>query len=262
MKIEHKSTEELIDYLDNPLGTDKDKSVEEHLAECDKCVSELSIIEGFRSGLKKFGKNAQEQVTTGSSKHLQNDQLSKYVNESCNRDEKIAIMYHIAGCNSCLEDVFALSRLSTELEQEPSLIKRSILLGKFITSNPDRLTAVKNEANGLISNAAHQGIALFEIGRSFSFAFKSDNTDEKKYYKEYKKMDTDNFMIELIHIENRPSKIIIGITAKYDLEQATVTTICKESEISDIVTLDNRRAVILKENIRFEDVRYIKAEKI
>ena len=78
MKTEHRTIEELLVYLENPIGSKEDGTVEEHLAECDKCISDLSFLDALRAGLKEFGQNSRRLVESGISAHLTNKEIPGY----------------------------------------------------------------------------------------------------------------------------------------------------------------------------------------
>ena len=73
--------------------------------------------------------------------------------------------------------------------------------------------------------------------------------------------DRPDFLIEIIQIGDPNPTILIGVIAKDDFKQANVT-ICTDEETENVVTFDNRRAIMFKENLKLGDVRYIKAERI
>ncbi|ODS34081.1 MAG: hypothetical protein SCARUB_00754 [Candidatus Scalindua rubra] len=261
MKTEHRTIEELLVYLENPIGSKEDETIEEHLAECDKCVSDLSFLDTLRIGLEQFGQNSRELVETGESAHLTNEEIPKYIKEACNENEKRRIVSHLAGCSSCLDDVFTVKKLTTQLEREPALTKKSYLLSRFIISRPARMASVEKEGKDLIREAARHGIALFDIGRSLSFSFQGAETSEEKTGEDYRKMETDDFTIEIVQPACKVSNVIIGVLARGDLKNAKVT-ICAEEEKSEIVSLDNRRAIINKDNMQAEAIRYIRVDKM
>ena len=261
MKTQHKTIEELLLYLDNPLGCENDETIEEHLSECEQCVSDMGFIDNLRLGVKEFGKMAQEFVKNGTSRHLVNDEISGYIRETSNDDEKKGIVTHLAGCNTCMDDVVTARNLLSQVEKEPDLLKKSYLLAKFILMHPVRISLVEKEAKELIGNAARRGIALFEISRSFSFSFKGTDKNSEIDENVYRKMEISDFTIEIIQIDEIIPRIIISIVAKDEIKQANIK-ICAEEEISNVVSLDNRRAILVKENIKFTDVRYVKAEMV
>ena len=261
MKTEHRTIEEFLVYLENPIGVKEDETIEDHLAECDKCVSDLSFLDSLKTGLEKFGQDSSELVETGVSTHLTNEEIPGYINEACNEDEKRRIVSHLAGCSSCLDDVFAVKKLTTQLEHESSLTNKSYLLSKFILNRPTRISSVEKEGKDLIREAARLGIALFDIGRSYSFSFEGAQTSQTGLGEEYRKMEVDDFTIEIVQPAGKESNVIIGVLAKNDLANAKIT-ICAEEERSEIVSLENRRAVIKKENMHAESIRYIKIEKM
>lgn len=261
MKTEHRTIEELLVYLEKPVGVKKDEAIEDHLAECDKCVSDLSFLDSLRSGLEKFGRNSSELVESGISTHLTNEDIPGYINGAYNEAEERRIVSHLAGCSSCLDDVFAVKKLTAQLECEPSLTSRSYLISKFILNRPARMGSVEKEGKDLIREAARLGIALFDIGRSLSFSFEGAKTSQAEPVEEYRKMEVDDFTIEIVQPAGKESNVIIGVLARNDLTNAKIT-ICAEEERSEIVSLKNRRAVINKENLQAEAIRYIKIEKV
>jgi len=261
MKTEHRTIEELLVYLENPIGSKGDETIEDHLAECDKCVSDLSFLGTLRIGLKKLGQNSRDLIEKGVSVHLTNKEISGYIKETCNEDEKRRTVLHLAGCSNCMDDVFAVRKLTAQLELEPALIKKSYLLSRFIISRPDRIASVENEGRRLIQEAAGRGIALFEAERSFGFAFEGVEVSEERTGEDYRKMEIDDYTIEIVQPSAKEPNVIIGIHAMKDVKQARIT-ICAEEEKSEVVTLENRRAIINKENIHAEAIRYIKIENV
>ena len=261
MKTEHRTIEELLVYLENPIGSKEDEAVEEHLAECDKCISALSFLDALRAGLKEFGQDSRELVETGKSIHLTNEEIPNYINEACNEEEKRRIISHLAGCSSCLDDVFAVKKLTTQLECESSLTEKSYLIFRFIIGRPTRMGSVEKDGKDLIREAARLGIALFDIGRSLSFSFEGARASKTDPGEEYRKMETDDFTLEIVQPAQKESNVIIGVLAKDDLKNAKVT-ICVEEEESEIVSLENRRAIINKKDMQAEAIRYIKIEKV
>jgi len=261
MKTEHKTIEELLVYLENPIGVEEDETIEDHLAECDKCVSDLSFLDSLRAGMKNFSRDSGESVKTGLSVHLANREISGYINDACNDEEKKRIISHLAGCSSCLDDVFAVKRLITQLEHEVSLAEKSCLVSRFIMGHPTRMGSIEKEGKDLIREAARAGIALFDIGRSLSFSFEGAQDSKTDQGEEYRKMETEDFTIEIVRPAGKESNVTIGVLAKDDLASAKIT-ICAEEERSEIISLENRRAVINKKDIQAEAIRYIKIEKM
>jgi hypothetical protein len=254
------SQEQIMTYLKNPLGCDEDARIEKHLSECDKCVSDLGFFDSLRIGLKKFGEHSRELVETGESIHLSNEETSKYINDSCNDDERRVIVSHLAGCSGCLNDVFTIKNLQSQIERESSLTKKSFLLLKFTMSHPTRISSVEKEAKTLINEAARSGIALFEIGRSYGFSFHGANDTRTKAGEDYRKIEMDDFTVEIIQTTDKHPSVIIGVLARDDTKKVKVTT-CTEEEKTETVMLVNKRAIINKENLKAESIRYIKVEK-
>ncbi|MBT3729901.1 hypothetical protein HOG29_00895 [bacterium] len=58
----HISNSNLLKYIKRPLGSKKDKDVEIHLAECDKCVSNLTKLDQFFILLKKETEKAKIKI--------------------------------------------------------------------------------------------------------------------------------------------------------------------------------------------------------
>ncbi|MCP4265627.1 MAG: hypothetical protein GY777_08645 [Candidatus Brocadiaceae bacterium] len=254
------SHEKIMTYLENPLGCDGDSQIEEHLAECDKCVSDLGFFDSLRIGLKKFEEHSRELVEAGESIHLSNEEISKYINDSCNDGERSVTVSHLAGCSSCLDDVFIIKNLQSQIGRESSLTKKSLLLLKFTINHPARISTVEKEAKTLIDEAARSGIALFEIGGSYGFSFHGANDTRTKAGKDYRKIEMDDFTVEIIQTTDKHPSVLIGVLARDDIKKVKVTT-CAEEEKIETVTLVNKRAIINKENLRAESIRYIKVEK-
>lgn len=261
MKTEHKTIEELLLYLENPIGVEDDETIENHLAECDECVSDLSFLDSLRAGLQSYSRYSGELVKAGVSAHLTNREIPGYINDACNDDEKGRIVSHLAGCSSCLEDVFTVKSLITQLERESSLIEKSYLISKFIIGHPTRMGSVEKEGKSLVREAARVGIAMFDIGRSLSFSFESAEASKTDHGEEYRKMETADFTIEIVQPAGKESNVTIGVLAKGNLANAKIT-ICAEEERTEIVSLENRRAIINKKDIQAEAIRYIKIEKV
>jgi hypothetical protein len=254
------SQEQIMTYLENPLGCDEDARIEEHLAECDKCVSDLGFFDSLRIGLKKFGEHSRELVETGESIHLSNEKISKYIIDSCNDDERTIIVSHLAGCSSCLDDVFTIKNLQSQVGRESALTKKSLLLLKFAINHPTRVSTVEKEAKALIGEAARSGIALFEIGRSYGFSFHGANDTRTKAGEDYRKIEMEDFTVEIIQTRDKHPSVIIGVLARDDIRNVKVTT-CAEEEKTETVTLVNKRAIINRANLKAESIRYIKVEK-
>jgi len=254
------SQEQIMTYLENPLGCDEDARIEEHLAECDKCVSNLGFFDSLMIGLKKFGEHSRELVEAGESIHLSNEEIAKYINDLRNDDERRIIVSHLAGCSSCLDDVFAIKSLTNQIARESALTKKSLLLLKFAINRPTRISSVEKEAKALIDEAARSGIALFEIGRSYGFSFHGANDTRTKAGEDYRKIEMDDFTVEIIQTTDKHPCVIIGILARNDIRNVKVTT-CAEEEKTETVTLVNKRAIINRENLKAESIRYIKVEK-
>ncbi len=261
MKTKHRTIEELLVYLDTPIGVKEDETIEDHLAECNECISDLSFLDSLRAGLENFGQESSELVKSSASTHLTNEDIPGYVNEACNEIEKRRIVSHLAGCSNCLDDVFSVMKLTTQLERESSLTNKSYLISKFILSRPTRMTSIEKESKDLFRQAAQLGIALFDIGKSFSFSFEGAQTTQKGPGEEYRKMVVDDFTIEIVQSNSKVPNITIGVLAKDDLANAKIT-ICAEEERSELVPLENRRAIINKKNMQVEAIRYIKIEKV
>ena len=261
MKTEHKTIEELLVYLENPIGVKEDETIEDHLAECDECVSDLSFLDSLRAGLENFGRDSGEAVQSGVSAHLTNREIPGFINDACNDDEKGRIVSHLAGCSSCLDDVFAIKKLTTQLECESSLTEKSCLISRFIIGRPTRMGSVEKNGKDLVREAARVGIALFDIGRSLSFSFEGAQASKTDPSEEYRKMETDDFTIEIVQPAGKESNVTIGVLAKDDLASAKIT-ICAEEERSEVISLENRRAIINKKDIQAEAIRYIKIEKV
>ncbi len=254
------SHEKIMTYLENPLGCDEDVLIEKHLAECDKCVSDLGFFDSLRIGLKKIGEHSRELVEAGESIHLSNEEISKYINDSCNDGERRTIVSHLAGCSCCLDDVFTIKNLQSQIERESSLTKKSFLLLKFTINHPTRISTVEKEAKTLIDEAARSGIALFEIGRSYGFSFHGANNTRTKAGEDYRKIEMDDFTVEIIQTTDKHPSVLIGVLARDDVKKVKITT-CAEEEKIETVTLVNKRAIINKENLKAESIRYIKVEK-
>jgi hypothetical protein len=248
-------------YLESPLGCDEDVPIEEHLAECEKCVSDLGFFDSLRIGLREFGEHSRELVETGESAHLTNEEIPEYVNEACNEDEKRRIVSHLAGCSSCLDDLFAVKSLLNQMEREPALTRKSLLLLKFTISHPTRIASLEKVAKELIGEAAGRGIALFEIGKSYGFSFQGAEGSGTKTGEDYRKIEMDDFTVEIIQTADKVPSVIIGVLARGDTKNARVT-ICAEEEKTEVVSLDNKRAIINKPNVKAESIRYIKVEKV
>lgn len=261
MKTEHRTIEELLVYLENPLGSKEDETIEEHLAECDKCVSDLEFLDALRAGVVEFKKNSRRLVESGISTHLTNEEISTYLKNVCNEDEKREIVTHLAGCKKCSDDVLAVEYILDQLQAEIALKEKIKLLSKFAINHPARATSLKKEGNGLIHEAINSCMAPFLLGKTFSYSFKGTETSDEGVGEEYRKMETDDFTIEIVQPAGKQSNVIIGVLAKDDLKTVKVT-ICTEEEKSEIVSLDNRRAVLNKENIQSALIRYIKIDKL
>ncbi len=261
MKTGHRTIEELLVYLENPLGSKEDGNIEEHLAECDKCVSDLSFLDVLRAGLKGFGQNSRRLVESGISAHLANEEISVYLKNVCNDDEKRRIVTHLAGCEKCSNDVLALDNILVQLKSEIALKEKITMLSMFAINNPVRAASLKDEGNELIREAVKNCIAPFLLGKIFSYSFKGAEIIEEGPGKEYRKMETDDFTIEIVQPAGKESNVIIGVLARGDIKSAKVT-ICAKEEESEIVSLDNRRAVIKKEKLQAESIKYIKIEKV
>jgi hypothetical protein len=255
------SQEQIINYLENPLGCSDDIPIEEHLVVCDKCVSDLAFFDSLRIGLAKFGEHSRKLVEAGKSSHLTNDEIPGYINGACNEDEKVRIVSHLAGCSSCLDDVFALKDLLVSLERESSIIKKSYILLKYTVNNPARIMSTQEAANSLIEEAVGRGYALFELEKQYVYAFKGEEKSGGKRGEDYRKIEIDDFTVEVTQTTGKAPHIIIGILARGDTENAKVT-ICAEEEKTEMVTLDNNRAIIKKANIKAGSIRYIRIEKV
>jgi hypothetical protein len=254
------SQEQIMNYLENPFGYSDDIPIEEHLAECDKCVSDLAFFDSLRIGLTKFGEHSRELVQSGKSAHLTNEEIPGYINDACNEEEKVRIVSHLAGCSSCLDDVFVLKDLLVSLEREPSVIKKSFILLKYTVNNPARITSVENEAKALIGEAAGRGLALFDLEGQYGYAFKGAEESGKKAGEDYRKIEMDDFTVEVAQTTGKSPHVLIGVLARGDTENAKVT-ICAEEEKTEVVSLDNKRAIIKKPNIKAGSIRYIRVEK-
>ena len=261
MKTKHRTIEELLVYLENPIGSKEDGTVEEHLAECDKCISDLSFLDALRAGLKEFGQNSRRLVESGISAHLTNEEIPGYIKNVCNEDEKIKIVTHLAGCDKCSYDVMSVENILEQLKSEMTLGQKIITLSRFAIKHPVRTTSLKKEGNELIREAVKNCMAPFSLGRAFSYSFRGADVSGEGVGEEYRKMETDDFIIEIIQPAGKEANVVIGILAKGDLENAKVT-ICREKEESGIVSLVNRRAIINKKDIEAEAIKYIKIEKV
>ena len=261
MSAQHKTLEELTVYLESSVGSKEEELIEEHLAECDECISSLDFLNSLKRGLKEFRLHSQTFVKKGLSLHLTNDEIRRYINDACNEDEKRRICPHLAGCDKCFHEVIAIEKVLEQLEFEEKITNEISVFSKFIISYPTRVSALEKEGKEIIREAVRNCIAPFLIGRAFSYSFKGSETLDEGVGKEYRKMETDDFTIEIVQPAGKESKVIIGVLAKSDLKNAKVT-ICAEEEKSEIVLLENRRAVINKENLQAETIRYIKIEKI
>jgi hypothetical protein len=70
----------------------------------------------------------------------------------------------------------------------------------------------------------------------------------------------DDFTVEIIQTTDKHPSVIIGVLARDDTKKVKVTT-CTEEEKTETVMLVNKRAIINKENLKAESIRYIKVEK-
>ncbi len=254
------SHKQIMTYLENPLGCDDDARIEEHLAECDKCVSDLGFFDSLRIGLRNFGDHSREFVETGESKHLSNEEIQKYISAAYNDDEKRRIVSHLAGCSDCLNDLFAVKNLLNQIARESTLTKKSLFLLTFTINHPTRIPSVEKEAKALIYEAGRSGIALFEIGRSYGFSFCGASNTRTKSGEDYRKIEMDDFTVEIIQTTDKYPSVIIGVLARDDIKNVKVT-VCTEEEKTETVKLVNKRAIINKENLKSESIRYIKVEK-
>ncbi len=261
MKTEHRTIEELLEYLENPIGSEKDETIEEHLAECDKCVSDLSFLDTLGVGLKDFGQNSRKLVESGISTHLTNEEVPGYIKDMCNEDERRRIVTHLAGCEKCSYDVMSVENVLTQLKSEMALGEKIKTLSRFAIKHPVRTASLKKEGHELIRDAVKNCMVPFSLGRAFSFSFKGADISSEGVGEEYRKMDTEDFTIEIVQPAGKKTNVVIGILAKDDLKDAKVT-ICTEEEESEIVSLENRRAIINKRDTQAESIRYIKIEKI
>ena len=261
MKTEHRTIEELLVYLENPIGSKEDGTVEEHLAECDKCISDLSFLDALRAGLKGFGQDSRRLVESGISAHLTNEEIPGYIKNVCNEDEKIKIVTHLAGCDKCSYDVMSIENILEQLKSEMTLGQKIISLSQFAIKYPVRTTSLKKEGNELIREAVKKCMAPFSLGRAFSYSFRGADVSGEGVSEEYRKMETDDFTIEIVQPSGKEANVVIGVLAKDDLKNAKVT-ICTEEEESEVVSLENRRAIINKKDIQAETIRYIKIEKV
>ncbi|MCF6147739.1 MAG: hypothetical protein E3K37_03675 [Candidatus Kuenenia sp.] len=255
------SEEQLFTYLKSPYDCNENQLIEEHLMFCNKCRDELNILDTLMTGLRIYGKHATQLVKEGKSLHIKNEVMQRYINETCDEDENKEIVTHIAGCSNCLNDIFAIKKLLYQIRNEPAITKKSFLIAQFALHYPKRIPVVEQEAKDLFKNAAWKEIALFEIVKPFSFAFTGDSDESARHNEDYRKLETDKFIIEMIQPLAKEPTTTIGIVAKEKLEQAKVT-ICTEKEISQTVTFDNNRTIINKEGMQIETIRYIKVEKI
>ncbi|MFQ5685243.1 MAG: hypothetical protein ACE5GV_01150 [Candidatus Scalindua sp.] len=257
MNTEHKTIEELMVYLENPIRAEEDETVEIHLAECSKCVSDLSFLDALRTGLREFGQNSRRLVENGVSVHLTNKEIPGYINDVCDKDVKRRIMTHIAGCDKCINDVLAVKSVLEQLASKAALMDKILLLSKFIISSPSRVTAIEKEGKELISEAARNCIAPFLLERTFSFAFKGEEGTKAKLYSKPRKMDIRDFTVEITQTFTKPPKVIIGIMAKEDFKQVKATIYLKEEqreEQPELLPLRQRNAVIHKENMKIDDI--------
>lgn len=255
------SEEQLFTYLKSPYDCSENQPIEEHLMFCNKCRDELNILDTLVTGLRIYGENASQLVKERKSLHITNEVMQRYIHETCDEEENKELTRHLAGCSQCLNDVFAVKKLSNQMANEPSLTKKSFLIAQFALHYPKRILVIEQEAKDLFKNAAWKGIALFEIVKPFSFAFTGDNDESARQNEGYRKLETDKFIIEMIQPLAKEPTTTIGIVAKEKLEQARVT-ICTDKEISQTVTFDNKRAIINKENMQIETIRYIKVEEV
>ena len=261
MKTEHRTIEELLVYLENPIGAKEDETIEEHLAECDKCISDLSFLDALRAGLKEFGQNSRNLVESGISTHLTNEEIPEYIKNVCNEDDKRKIVTHLAGCEKCSYDVMSVENILEQLKSEMTLEEKIITLSRFAIKHPVRTTSLKKEGNELIREAVKSCMAPFSLGRAFSYSFRGVDVSDEGVGEEYRKMEADDFTVEIIQPAGKEANVVIGILAKGDLENVKVI-ICTENEESEIVSLENRRAIINKKDIKAEAIRYIKIEKV
>ncbi|MFQ5964358.1 MAG: anti-sigma factor family protein [Candidatus Scalinduaceae bacterium] len=259
MKAEqHIAIDELMIYLENSTDSEENVIIEEHLAECDACVANLSSLDALKTGLRKFGEHSQELVESGASTHLTDEEIPSYVKDMCDEDKKRMIVTHLAGCEKCFNDVLAIENVLEQIESEATLIKKVSIISKFIVSHPTRIPAVEREGKELIREAARNCFAPFLLERAFSFSFKGTESTETKLYKKPRKMDIKGFTIEMTQTLTKPPKVIIGIMAKDDFKQVKVTIIYlkegQEKEQSEMISLRQRNAVIHKENMTVDDI--------
>ncbi len=263
MKTKHRTIDELLIYLESPIGAKEDENIEAHLAECDECVSDLHLIDLLRIGIKEFGKHSQSLIVSGKSPHIMNEEISGYISESCSEDEKRMIVTHLAGCGRCLNDVFAIMKLKNQMEQESSLIKQGYLIYQFIRNHPARITSIEKEAKGLLRSAA-KFLALPGIERALSMSFQGTESNETGLYKKpaiYDKFD--EFVIEVTETQSKPPKVIIGIMARKDFKQAKIIIYLKDEQkkgLTEMVPLHQRNAIVHKEGIRTEDILGIEVQ--
>ncbi len=261
MKTEHRTIEELLVYLENPIGSKEDETIEEHLAECDKCISDLSFLDTLRAGLKEFGQNSRRLVENGISAHLTNEEIPEYIKDVCNEDERKRIVTHLAGCENCSYDVMSVENILVQLKSEMTLGEKIIALSRFAIKYPVRTPALREEGNELMREAVKNCMAPFLLGRAFSYSFSGTEVSGGGFGEGYRKMETDDFTIEIVQPAGKEANVVIGVLAKNDLKNAKVT-ICTEEEESEIVSLENRRAIINKKDLQAEVIIYIKIEKV
>lgn len=266
----HIATEEILAYLSKPLGTNQDYIIEQHLAQCEECVSSLSFLDAISVGFKKFGQYSQNIVNSNRSRHLEDKDIEQYLKNGCNEDDKKRVVFHLFGCVNCLEDLMSIYKIYNEMEQEQSLIVKSYILSKFILGhnfkikNRRKTFLLKNEAGKLYFDSTKQDIALLEINKEFSFgfAFEGDKDIRLNVEKGYEKLELHDFTVEILQPSKTDSRVLIGIIAKCDnIEQAKVT-VCAEEEKTEIVELNNKRAIINKDVLKAKNIRYIKVEKV
>ncbi|ODS34089.1 MAG: hypothetical protein SCARUB_00762 [Candidatus Scalindua rubra] len=261
MKTKHRTHQELIEYLDNPECKEHE-SIEKHLAECDECTYNLGLNDALMIGIKKVGERSRKLVEDGFSAHLKDEEIRRFINnEAYNGNERKEPFLHLSGCDSCLKDTIAVENVLYKIKNG-ELIDRINTVYEFIKNFPARVVSINKEAVDLIREAARQGIALFGIAPQFSFAFKSTKDSDVSSGKDYRKMGVKDFKIEVIQPNTNKSipKVIICVLTKENFKQARIT-ICTEVEQAEVVALENGRAIINKENVKADEIRYIKAEK-
>ena len=258
------SDEQLLTYLDSPPGCEDDLKIEEHLEECDSCVSNLDVLDSLTTGLKEFGEHSRKLVESRKSEHLDNEEIFEYINNACDEDRKERAIIHLAGCDNCFHESITMKKTLRQLESEKGIEKKVSIITKFARNYSTRVSALKKKVLELAHKAARNNVAAVHLGRILAVSFKGAECTETRLYKPPQKFPIKDFKVEITQTLTKPTKVVIGIRSEKDLTKVKVTIILKEEDNgqSDEVLFQQRNAIIHKENMEINDIDSIKLQEL